>query len=162
MIETERVASGYRPDSVTTGIVHIGLGAFHRAHQAWYLHRLMQMGEAHDWAILGGFTIVHQFCRIGCHCFTGMGSEHLHDGVVELAEAGEASRERHVGERHGGRLDEGAGSLGSLIVSLLDATNVTSALGFGWLSAYAIMSGSPIAAAARRIAAFQLKWPGPW
>ena len=27
-----------------------------------------------DWAILGGFSIVHQFCHIGAHCFTGMGS----------------------------------------------------------------------------------------
>jgi len=27
-----------------------------------------------DWAILGGFTIVHQFCRIGAHSFNGMGS----------------------------------------------------------------------------------------
>lgn len=27
-----------------------------------------------DWAILGGFTIVHQFCRIGRHAFAGMGS----------------------------------------------------------------------------------------
>jgi len=38
---------------LTPGIVHIGLGNFHRAHQAWYLHRLMQQGAAHDWAILG-------------------------------------------------------------------------------------------------------------
>jgi mannitol 2-dehydrogenase len=28
-------------------------GNFHRAHQAWYLHRLMQQGQAQDWAILG-------------------------------------------------------------------------------------------------------------
>ena len=27
-----------------------------------------------DWAILGGFTLVHQYCRVGAHCFTGMGS----------------------------------------------------------------------------------------
>jgi len=27
-----------------------------------------------DWAILGGFTIVHQFCRIGSHSFCAMGS----------------------------------------------------------------------------------------
>ena len=27
-----------------------------------------------DWAILSGFTLVHQYCRIGAHCFTGMGS----------------------------------------------------------------------------------------
>jgi UDP-N-acetylglucosamine acyltransferase len=25
-----------------------------------------------DWAILGGFSKVHQFCRIGAHSFTGM------------------------------------------------------------------------------------------
>lgn len=35
------------------GIVHIGVGNFHRAHQAWYLHRLMQEGKAFDWAIIG-------------------------------------------------------------------------------------------------------------
>ncbi|WP_299684413.1 mannitol dehydrogenase family protein [uncultured Tateyamaria sp.] len=40
--------AGLRP-----GIVHIGLGNFHRAHQAWYLHRLMQTGVAQDWAIIG-------------------------------------------------------------------------------------------------------------
>ncbi len=38
---------------LTGGIVHIGLGNFHRAHQAWYLHRLMQRGLAQDWAIIG-------------------------------------------------------------------------------------------------------------
>lgn len=27
-----------------------------------------------DYAILGGFTLVHQFCAIGAHCFTAMGS----------------------------------------------------------------------------------------
>ncbi len=33
-------------------------------------------GHVHvgDWAILSGFTLVHQYCRIGDHCFTGMGS----------------------------------------------------------------------------------------
>lgn len=27
-----------------------------------------------DWVILGGFTVVHQFCRIGAHAFTAMNS----------------------------------------------------------------------------------------
>ncbi|MDG6777987.1 acyl-ACP--UDP-N-acetylglucosamine O-acyltransferase [Thiomicrorhabdus sp. zzn3] len=27
-----------------------------------------------DWAILGGYTLVHQFCQIGAHSFCGMGS----------------------------------------------------------------------------------------
>ncbi len=44
---------GYDRTSLTPGIVHIGLGNFHRAHQAWYLHRLMQRGLNHDWAIIG-------------------------------------------------------------------------------------------------------------
>ncbi len=43
----------YDRSAITPGIVHIGLGNFHRAHQAWYLHRLMQQGHALDWGIIG-------------------------------------------------------------------------------------------------------------
>jgi mannitol 2-dehydrogenase len=43
----------YDRSQLTAGILHIGVGNFHRAHQAWYLHRLMQMGQAKDWAIVG-------------------------------------------------------------------------------------------------------------
>ena len=43
----------YDRAALSAGIVHIGLGNFHRAHQAWYLHRLMEAGHARDWAILG-------------------------------------------------------------------------------------------------------------
>lgn len=31
-------------------ILHIGIGSFHRAHQAWYLHRLIEAGNT-DWSI---------------------------------------------------------------------------------------------------------------
>ncbi|MGI3163779.1 mannitol dehydrogenase family protein [Pseudooceanicola sp. 200-1SW] len=44
---------GYDAADLSPGIVHIGTGNFHRAHQAWYLHRLMQQGLARDWAIIG-------------------------------------------------------------------------------------------------------------
>lgn len=43
----------YDRNSLKPGIIHVGLGNFHRAHQAWYLHRLMQQGLCHDWAIIG-------------------------------------------------------------------------------------------------------------
>ncbi|MEO1552197.1 MAG: mannitol dehydrogenase family protein, partial [Pseudomonadota bacterium] len=43
----------YDRAALSVGIVHIGVGNFHRAHQAWYLHRLMQRGDGMDWAILG-------------------------------------------------------------------------------------------------------------
>ncbi len=43
----------YDRTALKPGMVHIGVGNFHRAHQAWYLHRLMQKGHALDWAIVG-------------------------------------------------------------------------------------------------------------
>lgn len=43
----------YDRSAITPGIVHIGLGNFHRAHQAWYLHRLMDQGLCLDWGIIG-------------------------------------------------------------------------------------------------------------
>jgi fructuronate reductase len=42
----------YDRDGQTVGIVHFGIGAFHRAHQAWYTDGAMNAGER-DWAILG-------------------------------------------------------------------------------------------------------------
>ncbi len=44
---------GYDRSKLKGGIVHIGLGNFHRAHQAIYLDRLFETGEGHDWAIIG-------------------------------------------------------------------------------------------------------------
>ena len=38
---------------LTPGIVHIGVGNFHRAHQSWYLSRLFDQGLNNDWAIIG-------------------------------------------------------------------------------------------------------------
>ena len=43
----------YDRTRLSPGIVHIGVGNFHRAHQSWYLHRLMEMGLGQDWAIIG-------------------------------------------------------------------------------------------------------------
>lgn len=43
----------YDRSRLKAGILHIGLGNFHRAHQAWFLHQLMQEGEAMDWGIVG-------------------------------------------------------------------------------------------------------------
>ncbi len=43
----------YTRSSDIMGIVHIGVGGFHRAHQAYYLHQLRQLGDASDWGICG-------------------------------------------------------------------------------------------------------------
>jgi mannitol 2-dehydrogenase len=52
-LPTEVARPTYSRDDLTPGIVHIGVGNFHRAHQAWYLHRLMNEGLSRDWAIIG-------------------------------------------------------------------------------------------------------------
>ncbi len=43
----------YDRSAVRTGIVHLGVGGFHRAHEAMYVDALMQSGEALDWGITG-------------------------------------------------------------------------------------------------------------
>ena len=43
----------YDRHSITPGIVHFGVGGFHRAHQAMYLDQLMNQGKALDWGIVG-------------------------------------------------------------------------------------------------------------
>ena len=43
----------YALDDVTAGIAHIGVGGFHRAHQAAYTDALMNTGEGLDWGICG-------------------------------------------------------------------------------------------------------------
>lgn len=43
----------YDRAATTIGVVHVGVGAFHRAHQAAYHDRLMNDGKALDWAICG-------------------------------------------------------------------------------------------------------------
>src|SRR5881227_2032995 len=43
----------YDRNQLRVGIVHVGVGGFHRAHQAMYLDRLMNDGKALDWGIVG-------------------------------------------------------------------------------------------------------------
>jgi mannitol 2-dehydrogenase len=50
----ERVPTpNYDRSRLTVGVVHFGVGGFHRAHQAMYHDRLMSDGNALDWAICG-------------------------------------------------------------------------------------------------------------
>ncbi len=49
----------YDRSRITPGIVHFGVGGFHRAHQAMYLDRLMEAGEAHDFGLVGVGVLPH-------------------------------------------------------------------------------------------------------
>jgi mannitol 2-dehydrogenase len=43
----------YRRSDLSAGMVHFGVGNFHRAHQAVYLDDLFSAGGDHDWALIG-------------------------------------------------------------------------------------------------------------
>ncbi len=45
-------------------------------HHTIFANSTQLAGHVHvgDWVILGGFTVVHQFCRLGAHSFTAMNS----------------------------------------------------------------------------------------
>jgi mannitol 2-dehydrogenase len=47
----------YDRTTVTPGIVHVGVGGFHRAHQAMHVDALMNEGRALDWGIVGVGTM---------------------------------------------------------------------------------------------------------
>lgn len=81
-----------------TGIVHFGIGAFHRAHQAWYTDRAMSAGER-DWAIAG----------VSLRSPAVMAQLNPQDGLYTVTEQGEARshatligaiREVLVADRH--------------------------------------------------------------
>ncbi|SVD67856.1 uncharacterized protein METZ01_LOCUS420710, partial [marine metagenome] len=43
----------YPRDQIGIGIVHLGLGAFHRAHQAFYTEQVLEEEGRSDWGICG-------------------------------------------------------------------------------------------------------------
>lgn len=49
-----------------------------------------------DFAVLGGFTLVHQFCRLGAHSFTGMGTAVRQDLPPYVMLAGDPARPRGI------------------------------------------------------------------
>lgn len=64
-------------------------------------------GHVHidDYAILGGFTVVHQFCHIGKHSLTGMGSIVFKDILPFVTAAGNTAKPHGINteglRRHG-------------------------------------------------------------
>ena len=78
----------YDRKSLTPGIIHIGVGNFHRAHQAVYLDDLFALGADHDWAILGAGV------RVGdARMRDALGAQNYLSTVIEL-EPGHPSARR--------------------------------------------------------------------
>ncbi|MBO0331139.1 mannitol dehydrogenase family protein [[Muricauda] lutisoli] len=43
----------YNRASLKSGIIHIGVGGFHRSHQAYYIHKLLEKYPGFEWGICG-------------------------------------------------------------------------------------------------------------
>ncbi|TWU15491.1 mannitol dehydrogenase family protein [Allorhodopirellula heiligendammensis] len=52
-LPSEIVRPTYDRSRVKTGIVHVGVGGFHRSHEAFYTDRLLQSENASEWGICG-------------------------------------------------------------------------------------------------------------
>ncbi|PLK27947.1 mannitol dehydrogenase [Novosphingobium sp. TH158] len=77
---------GYDRAAQAVGIVHFGIGAFHRAHQAWYTDRAMAAGDR-DWSIIGvslrSAEVAHQMNpQEGLYTVTERSGEGAHTRVV--------------------------------------------------------------------------------
>ncbi|MBI5109639.1 MAG: acyl-ACP--UDP-N-acetylglucosamine O-acyltransferase [Rhodocyclales bacterium] len=66
--------------------------------QTIFANNTQLAGHVHvgDWAILGGFTVVHQFVRIGAHSFTAMGTILLQDLPPFVTAAGNPAEPRSI------------------------------------------------------------------
>jgi fructuronate reductase len=76
---------GYDRGSVSPGIVHLGVGAFHRAHQAAYVDDCLAAGET-DWGIVGASLQ-------SASTADALGPQ---DGLYTLAERGSAGEKLRV------------------------------------------------------------------
>ena len=80
----------YNRSTQKTGIVHFGIGAFHRAHQAWYTDLAMDSGDR-DWAI----------CGVSLRSSTVADQLNPQDGLYTLTERSEGgSATRLIGSVH--------------------------------------------------------------
>lgn len=76
-------------DNWIMAYVHIAHDC-HVANRTTFANNTQLAGHVYvdDWAVLGGFTGVHQFCRIGAHCMTAVGTVVLQDVPPYVMAAG--------------------------------------------------------------------------
>jgi len=86
-----------------TGIIHFGVGAFHRAHQAWYTDLAMNAGER-DWTI----------CGVSLRSAAVADQLNPQDGLYTLTERGGAESATRL-----------IGSIRELLVGTLEAEAIT-------------------------------------
>lgn len=56
-MKTQVIPYHYNREQIKTGILHIGVGNFHRAHEQFYTHRLLEDATQQDWGICGAMLL---------------------------------------------------------------------------------------------------------
>lgn len=89
----------YDRSAVTPGIVHIGVGGFHRAHEAMYVDRLLRRGLGGEWGICGVGLLphdrrMHEVLEEQDGLYTLV--ERASDGLSELTVVGSIVRHLHA------------------------------------------------------------------
>ena len=100
------VCFGYDRDTQAVGIVHFGIGAFHRAHQAWYTDRAMDGGDR-NWAIAG----------VSLRSAAVAGQMNPQDGLYSISERGSSGTVTRV-----------AGAVREVLVARQDAHRIAALL----------------------------------
>lgn len=56
-MKTQIISYGYNRENVKSGILHIGVGNFHRAHQEYYTSLLLENEDQQNWGICGAMIL---------------------------------------------------------------------------------------------------------
>ena len=56
-MKTQLISFNYNRNQVTAGILHIGVGNFHRAHAEYYTNLLLENASQHQWGICGAMLL---------------------------------------------------------------------------------------------------------
>ena len=56
-MKTQVISYGYNRENVKSGILHIGVGNFHRAHQEYYTSLLLENEDQQNWGICGAMIL---------------------------------------------------------------------------------------------------------
>ena len=84
-------------DNLFMAYAHVGHDSVVGNHTV-FINNASLAGHVHvgDWAILAGYTLVHQFCRVGAHSFAGFGTHITKDVPAYVTVAGQPAEAKTI------------------------------------------------------------------
>ncbi|EAW30715.1 UDP-N-acetylglucosamine acyltransferase [marine gamma proteobacterium HTCC2143] len=84
-------------DNLFMAYAHVGHDSVVGNHTV-FINNASLAGHVHvgDWAILAGYTLVHQFCRVGAHSFAGFGTHITKDVPAYVTVSGQPAEAKTI------------------------------------------------------------------